>query len=505
MNARDRIILATVLGFAVTACSGVGSGGGTLPHAGAVSVRTAGQAVRWSPNLIVNGDAEFGDATASGYDAVTIPGWQPHGLPTVVAYGAKGFPTSRTPGPPARGKQFFSGGQLGDSTLSQIVDVSKAASQIDNGAVAYILGGWLGGYKTQADNARVAATFYGASGATLGTALIGPVTAAERKNQTAFVYRQRQAGVPKGTRTIGIVLRNTRVTGYDDGYADDLSLTLSAALSAPPAPAPPPVHVPAATHVYEIMMENEWLPEIVGNKKQAPYINSLIPRGALLANMFSVAHPSDPNYVAIASGSTYGLKGDDWPTTTIDERHLGDLVQSSGRSWKVYMESANGPCDRTQHGYYYPDDSPYMYFKDVRDDAVRCAEHIVPIAQLAKDMANVSTAPNYAWIAPDDCDDMESCGIAAGDAWLSRTIPLIMNSQSWKAGHSMLIVTWDEDDYKHDQNIPCFVIGAGVKPGSVSHAFYTHYSTLHTIEAAFGLPALTLNDEYAAPFNDIWN
>jgi hypothetical protein len=55
-------------------------------------------------------------------------------------------------------------------------------------------------------------------------------------------------------------------------------------------------------------------------------------------------------------------------------------VTGSGESWKAYLQSANGPCDDTVHGYYRNDDQPMMYFQDVRDRPRYCASHVVPRA-----------------------------------------------------------------------------------------------------------------------------
>src|ERR1700758_343138 len=54
------------------------------------------------PNLLVNPGAEFGDPSSTGYSAVSIPGWNMNGTPTVVKYGAIGrFPSPlSTPAPP---------------------------------------------------------------------------------------------------------------------------------------------------------------------------------------------------------------------------------------------------------------------------------------------------------------------------------------------------------------------------------------------------------------------
>lgn len=508
--------MSRILGLVAAACGSVflaacgGHGVAPVPAAGAFApgadrafVATRGSA--WSGNLIVNGDAETGDGTASGYDAVVIPGWKTSGLPTAVDYGAPGgFPDSSVPGPSNRGKHFFAGGQLGSSSLSQCINLSAAASAIDAGSVGYDLNGWLGGYGAQGDNARVIVTFRNASGESLGTTQIGPVTPADRKSKTALLFREKTGYVPASTRTVDVTLQNTDVTGYDDGYADNLSFQVSAAVPIPPPPTPPAAHVPAFDHIYEIMMENQWYPQIVGNTAAAPYVNSLIAKGSVLGNMYAVTHPSDPNYVAIGSGSTYGLDTNDWTANTFNVSNLADSIENSGRSWKVYMEGANGACDLSKHGYYGPDDSPYVYFGDIRNNIARCQAHIVPLPQMAQDFASASTTPSYAWIAPDDCDDMEACGITAGDTWLHSVIPTILNSPSWQQGNSIIVLTWDEDDRAHDQHIPALVIGPHVKSGYVSPTFGYHYSILRTIEASWGLPTLTKNDLYANPINDIW-
>jgi hypothetical protein len=59
------------------------------------------------------------------------------------------------------------------------------------------------------------------------------VTLADRNGATALLPRSATGAVPAGTRTIGVRLDMVRVQGsYDDGYADNLSLTLGA----PPEP-----------------------------------------------------------------------------------------------------------------------------------------------------------------------------------------------------------------------------------------------------------------------------
>ena len=101
-----------------------------------------------SPNLLVNPGAELGDPSLSGYSSVTVPGWTVTGTPTVIEYGTQrrfpwptsspgptfpaflGFPSTAC-APPDSGEQFFGGGPVATSTLSQTVDLKPAAADID--------------------------------------------------------------------------------------------------------------------------------------------------------------------------------------------------------------------------------------------------------------------------------------------------------------------------------------------------------------------------------------
>jgi hypothetical protein len=181
-------------------------------------------------NLIANGDAESGPGTMDGSMPVTtIPGWTASGNFDVVAYGAtSSYPVDTDPGPQNRGKNFFAGGPSDAvSTGTQTIDVSNKATAIDSGSASYTLSGWLGGYAEQTDNAVLLIQFEDASGKALGQTQIGPNTPDQRNGVTGFVQQSTQGTAPKGTRKILVTLTMTRVDGTaNDGYADNLSLTL---------------------------------------------------------------------------------------------------------------------------------------------------------------------------------------------------------------------------------------------------------------------------------------
>ena len=98
------------------------------------------------------------------------------------------------------------------------------------------MSGLLGGQDGQQDNARVSALFLAASGDQLGSVQIGPVTPADRGNQTTLLPRSTSAPLMPGTRAIRVVATATNIGGgSDNGYFDNLSLTLGI------TPAPPPI------------------------------------------------------------------------------------------------------------------------------------------------------------------------------------------------------------------------------------------------------------------------
>ncbi|MGX6603316.1 hypothetical protein ACWKSP_14405 [Micromonosporaceae bacterium Da 78-11] len=59
---------------------------------------------------------------------------------------------------------------------NRLVNGNAEAADVDAGVVGYSLNGWLGGYLSQTDYAKVVITFRNSGGTSLGTAQIGPVT-----------------------------------------------------------------------------------------------------------------------------------------------------------------------------------------------------------------------------------------------------------------------------------------------------------------------------------------
>jgi hypothetical protein len=201
------------------------------PLALAVLLAPAASAAAAVPpgNLLANPGAEAGPGAP---DAVAIdppPGWTAVGNVTAVQYGSPDSPTLEDSAKLGGGANYFAGGpDNAASAATQAVDVSGAAAEIDAGGVTATVSGDFGGFAGQDDSATLTATFLSAAGAALGTLTSPPVTLADRDGATALLFRTASAAVPAGTRSLGVRLDMVRQQGsYNDGYADNLSVTLS--------------------------------------------------------------------------------------------------------------------------------------------------------------------------------------------------------------------------------------------------------------------------------------
>lgn len=170
-------------------------------------------------NVIANGNAEGGTTS-----------WTAIGPFETHPYDFSGdWPSPADPGPPVRGTSLFAGGAItGITTATQLMNLSADATQIDAGAITFQLSGYLGGYGTEHDNARLTVELQNGGGTALATATIGPVTAADRADVTGLFLRSATGAVPVGTRQALLTLTMTYVDGvYNDGYSDNLSLVLN--------------------------------------------------------------------------------------------------------------------------------------------------------------------------------------------------------------------------------------------------------------------------------------
>ena len=478
---------------------------GTATAAASAGPAAASAAPAFAGPSNVIGIADASACTRDPAASTTVPGW------ITIA----GSPSLRCATPQAvdpEGRVRIVSGPYGSSTLERRVDLRRFAARIDRGRVRYRLSGRLGATGTGGARAEIALTFLDGAGRALGPRprLLGPAGDSAKTPRDAA---RRVAGVlPSGTRALRVVLTlRSPDAASGSAVAEDLRLTLQPDVRIARA-TPPRARVPHFDHVFLIMMENTRYGQVIGDRRDAPYIDSLAHRGVLLANYRAVYHPSDENYLAIASGSA-GVRGPVYfPHIHLAVRHLGDELEAAGLTWKAYEQGMGTPCNTTTKydKYYEPDDAPFVNYANVIDDPARCRAHLVDTNQLTTDLATAATTPNFAWIAADDYDDGEDAGngsphsLMVQDRWLRRTLEPLFASPAWRTQRSLLILTWDESSTTRTNHVATILLGSRgtVRRGAVSHRRYDHYSTARTIEAALGLPALTANDAYARPIDD---
>jgi hypothetical protein len=266
--------------------------------------------------------------------------------------------------------------------------------------------------------------------------------------------------------------------------------------------------------VFIILMENHsW--STIQASKSAPYINdTLVKAGGHAEQYFTPKglHPSEPNYIWLEAGTSFGIKDDADPAQNhqASTEHLVTQLQSAGISWKAYVEDIPGTsCPLTSSGLYGAKHTPQLFFDDVTDtnnpSSQNCIAHVRPFAELATDLSN-DTVARYNFISPNLCHDMhgETLGVQCnaltsdlikiGDDWLAQTVPTITNSKAYNDG-GVLFIVWDEGDEKllqpaSDGPIGMLVLSPLAKVGYQNGIAYTHSSTLRTVEEIFDVPFL---------------
>jgi len=261
--------------------------------------------------------------------------------------------------------------------------------------------------------------------------------------------------------------------------------------SGTPASPPEPAGPPTPAHVVVVVLENKDTDQVLGSPK-APYLNALAAGAAVLADSHAVAHPSQPNYLALFAGDTFGLTSDRCPLS-FDRPNLAGLLTASGRSFTGFAEDLPDPgFSGCTAGGYARKHAPWTDFPALP------AEVGKPFSAFGPDYAQL---PTVSFVVPNLCDDMHDCGVATGDAWLRDHLDGYLR---WAAANnSMLVLTFDEDDADSaDNHIATIVAGPMVTPGRYDQRV-DHYSVLRTIEDAYQLPHAG-QSENAAPITGIW-
>lgn len=269
----------------------------------------------------------------------------------------------------------------------------------------------------------------------------------------------------------------------------------AAQVAAVPAAAADTRGMPRYRHIFIIIAENKSYDRIIGPGTRAPNLNRLAERYGLASQFFAEMHPSEPNYIAMLGGDTFGIRDDDafyckagvhdkwcpkaltagYVDHTVKARSLMDQMQNRGLTWKAYLESLpepgalvarwpdpEHPVPGVPEQLYAAKHNGFMSFLDVQEDPLRRAK-IVDFKQLDADLRS-GQLPNFAHIVPNQCNDMHGrdagvdvpadCQksdtdalIARGDRVIGELVRRIMAAPLWSAAdNAAIIITFDEND-----------------------------------------------------------
>jgi hypothetical protein len=238
------------------------------------------------------------------------------------------------------------------------------------------------------------------------------------------------------------------------------------------------------------VLENHAYDEVIGSL-QAPFINTLAGSGALLTQSFAVTHPSQPNYLALFSGSTQGITDDSCPHTFATS-NLARALLDAGNMFAGYSEGLPAPgFAGCSSGAYARKHNPWVNFSNVPPSVNQ------PFSAFPADYASL---PTVSFVIPDLDHDMHDGTVAQADTWLRQHLG---GYADWARTHrGLLVITCDEDDSSQDNRIPTVIAGAFVKPGRYGE-HVDHYRLLRTIEDIYGLDAIGASAA-TTPITSIW-
>ena len=199
-----------------------------------------------------------------------------------------------------------------------------------------------------------------------------------------------------------------------------------------------------------------------------PFLMSQARTSGTATNYYAITHPSLPNYLALAGGSTFGIADDGDP----DEHPLegpslfGQLV-AAGRTAKTYADAMPTNCARENHADLrcptQPVDLLRRFGGESRLRAVRCSCAGSPTAGALVEDLTAGNLPTFGLVVPDICNDGHDCSAAITDDWLQSWLPTIKGGPDFKSNRLAIVVTWDEDDEHSGNRVPMVVINPSLK------------------------------------------
>lgn len=256
-------------------------------------------------------------------------------------------------------------------------------------------------------------------------------------------------------------------------------------------PAPAQAAVPGVTKVLIVVEENHSLAQM---QTGMPYTFGLAMQYGYAKKWFGIRHPSLPNYVAIASGDTYGITNDGSPA--VHQLHgqtiFGQAI-AAGKTAKVYEEDMSTNCRLTNNsGNYRVKHNPWAYFVDSAErtacNSFDVGSGTITSGKLLTDV-NAGTLPNVGMLVPNLLNDAHDGTLAQADAWFQGWMQKIFAGPDWQSGNLLVVLTADENSGGTTAPVLTVVIHPS-QNHNVVLSNLTHYSLTRFTEDLVGAPYL---------------
>lgn len=185
----------------------------------------------------------------------------------------------------------------------------------------------------------------------------------------------------------------------------------------------------------------------------------------------AIRHPSLPNYLSIAGGSTFGVADDADPSVhPLGGASVFGRALSSGHTAKLYAESMPSNCYQYPAGNYAVKHNPWAYFTAERS---ACGRRDVPLSALAGDTTN-GRLPSVGMVIPNLCNDAHNCSLATANRWLRAKVGAVKAGPDFTSGRLAIVITADEDDH-NESNLVLTVVMQRSLHGRVVGTALNHY------------------------------
>jgi hypothetical protein len=282
--------------------------------------------------------------------------------------------------------------------------------------------------------------------------------------------------------------------------------------TAKPQTSSPPKHF---ERVLTIVLENQSYSSAIGDE----FLRKLATKGTSFTNFKNLYHPSYPNYLAMISGSSFGMRSDRQVNLPDDAQHrtIADFLD-----WKNYAEDY--PTDvqpylQAAKGKYARKHVPFLSFEKIQKESYRNVVSVdtkdphnafVTAVEMFRKDPQKSPLPRYMFYSPNLDDDGHDPfynpgkGLQKGSRWLQTFLQSWFPLDQKEMNGTLVVVTFDESE-GHEKNDRIYTVFLGdMVKSQIVATEYNHYSVLRTIEENFALSPLNSGDANATPITEAW-